>query len=111
MSRESYEAVTGVDGSYAEFRDGVQCLLDRRIPFVVKGVLLPPNKNELAEFAAWAATNTRMDVPPTYAMFFDLRERRDSAAKNSRIRRPARFSRRRSGHPDAASGQLPEGNV
>ena len=87
MSRESYEAVTGVDGSYAEFRNGVQCLLDRRVPFVVKGVLLPPNKDEVAELAAWAATNTRMDVLPTYAMFFDLRERRDSAAKNSRIRR------------------------
>jgi len=86
MSRESYEAVTGVDGSYAEFRNGVQCLLDRKIPFVVKGVLLPPNKYEMAELAAWAATNTRMDAPPTYAMFFDLRGRRDSAAKNSRIR-------------------------
>jgi len=86
MSRESYEAVTGVDDSYAEFRNGVQCLLDRKIPFVVKGVLLPPNKNEVAELAAWAATNTRMDVPPAYAMFFDLRGRRDSTAKNSRIR-------------------------
>ncbi len=87
MSRESYEAVTGVDGSYAEFRNGVQCLLDRKIPFAVKGALLPPNKHEMAEFAAWAAANTRMDIPPTYAMFFDLRGRRDSAAKDSRIRR------------------------
>jgi radical SAM protein with 4Fe4S-binding SPASM domain len=87
MRRKSYEAVTGVDGSYARFRSGVQCLLDRKIPFVVKGALLPPNKKEMAEFAAWAATNPRMDAPPAYAMFFDLRGRRDSAAKNSRIRR------------------------
>jgi radical SAM protein with 4Fe4S-binding SPASM domain len=86
MRRESYEAVTGVDGSYAAFRNGVQCLLDRKIPFVVKGALLPPNKSEIAEFAVWAATNPRMDSPPDYAMFFDLRVRRDSVAKNSRIR-------------------------
>jgi radical SAM protein with 4Fe4S-binding SPASM domain len=87
MRRESYEAVTGVDGSYAGFLSGVQLLLDRKIPFVVKGALLPPNKKEMAEFAAWAATNPRMDAPPAYAMFFDLRGRRDSVAKNSRIRR------------------------
>jgi radical SAM protein with 4Fe4S-binding SPASM domain len=87
MRRESYEAVTGVEGSYAGFRNGLQCLLDRKVPFVVKGALLPPNKIEMAEFAAWAATNPRMDAPPAYAMFFDLRGRRDSVAKNSRIRR------------------------
>jgi radical SAM protein with 4Fe4S-binding SPASM domain len=41
----------------------------------------------MAAFDAWAATLPRMDAPPSYAMFFDLRARRDSAAKNSRIRR------------------------
>ncbi|MEW6333587.1 MAG: radical SAM protein [Thermodesulfobacteriota bacterium] len=87
MRRESYEAVTGVDGSYAEFGRGVQLLLARKVPFVVKGALLPPNKKEQAEFAAWASTNPRMDAPPACAMFFDLRGRRDSAVKNSRIRR------------------------
>jgi radical SAM protein with 4Fe4S-binding SPASM domain len=86
MRRESYEAVTGVDGSYAEFLSGMQLLLDRKIPFVVKGALLPPNKKEMAEFAAWAATNPRMDALPSCAMFFELRGRRDSAAKNSMIK-------------------------
>lgn len=87
MSRESYEAVTAIDGSYATFLSGVQLLLDRKIPFVVKGALLPPNKKDMAAFDAWAATLPRMDAPPAYAMFFDLRGRRDSAAKNNRIRR------------------------
>jgi radical SAM protein with 4Fe4S-binding SPASM domain len=86
MKRESYEAVTRVAGSYDRFRGGLQCLLDRKIPFVVKGALLPPNKAETAEFAAWAAANSRMDAPPTAALLFDLRSRRDSAAKNRRIR-------------------------
>lgn len=87
MSRESYEAVSGADGSYAGFREGVQLLLDRKIPLVVKGALLPHNRQDMAAFEAWAATLPRMDAPPAYAMFFDLRARRDSAAKNSRIRR------------------------
>jgi radical SAM protein with 4Fe4S-binding SPASM domain len=87
MRRESYEAVTGVEGSYAGFLSGVQCLLDRKIPFVVKGALLPPNKKEMAEFAAWAATNPKMDAPPACTMFFDLRGRRDSVAKNRMIKR------------------------
>ncbi len=88
MTRKSYEAVTGVSGSYAEFRKGLQCLIDRKIPFVVKGALLPPNKNEIEEFTAWAATIPWMeDDPPAYSMFFDLRGRRDSDAKNRLIRR------------------------
>jgi radical SAM protein with 4Fe4S-binding SPASM domain len=86
MSRKSYEAVTGIPGSYARFRSGIQCLLDRKIPFVVKGALLPPNKNEREAFAAWATTHPGMDAPPSYAMFFELRGRRDSVAKNNRIR-------------------------
>jgi radical SAM protein with 4Fe4S-binding SPASM domain len=86
MKKESYEAVTGVTGSYAEFRNGMQSLLDRKIPFVVKGALLPPNKNETAEFNAWAATIPRMGgAPPLSSMFFELRGRRDSAAGNSLI--------------------------
>ncbi len=87
MHRESYEAVTGRAGSYAQFRQGVQCLIDRKIPFVVKGALLPRNLREIPEFDAWAATIPWMEGPPDYAMFFDLRGRRDSVAKNNRIRR------------------------
>ena len=86
MKRESYEAVTGVPGSYTEYWNGIQCLLDRKVPFVVKGALLPPNRNEAEAFAAWAAINPRMDASPSYSMFFELRGRRDSDAKNSRIR-------------------------
>jgi radical SAM protein with 4Fe4S-binding SPASM domain len=88
MSRESYEAVTGVDGAYPDFLSGLQLLLDRKIPFVVKGTLLPPNKHEIDVFTDWALAIPWMkDTPPSYAMFFDLRMRRDSVAKNSKIRR------------------------
>ena len=85
MKPESYEAVSWVPGSYAEFRRGVDLLLDRRVPFVVKGALLPPNRGEMDEFEAWAATIPAMDRPPSYSMFFDLRGRRDSPFKNWQI--------------------------
>jgi len=85
MKPESYEAVSRRPGSYAEFRRGVDLLIDRRVGFVVKGALLPPNRGERDELEAWAATIPAMDKPPSYSMFFDLRGRRDSPAKNRQI--------------------------
>jgi len=91
MHAQSYDAVAGVPGAYAEFRRGVDLLLERQIPFVVKSALLPPNRAEIAEFEAWAATIPWMDGEPAYAVFLDLRARRDSPVKNRRIAR-LRFS-------------------
>ncbi|MCL4500969.1 MAG: radical SAM protein [Deltaproteobacteria bacterium] len=85
MRRESYEAVSRVRGSFAEFRRGIDLLREAGIPFVAKGALLPPNRREMEEFEAWAATIPAMDRPPSYSMFFDLRGRRDSPAKNRLI--------------------------
>jgi radical SAM protein with 4Fe4S-binding SPASM domain len=86
MKKKSYEAVTRVPGSYENARKGIDFLLDKKIPFVVKSALLPPNKNDVEEFETWASTIPWMDRPPSYAMFFDLRCRRDSEEKNRRIR-------------------------
>lgn len=85
MSKKSYEAVSRVRGSFAQFKRGVDLLLDRGIPFVVKSALLPPNKAEMEEFEAWAKTIPWMDKPPSYSMFFDLRNRRDDEKKNALI--------------------------
>jgi len=87
MKAESYDASAGAKGSYAEFRRGVDRLLARKIPFVVKGAILPPNEGDLAEFEAWAATLPSMDHAPSASMNFDLRARRDDPAKNERIRK------------------------
>lgn len=86
MCRSSYEAVSRKPGSYKEFRNGVDLLLQSRIPFVVKGALLPANKKEIAAFESWAATIPWMDTPPSYAMTFELRGRRDSPKKNKLIK-------------------------
>lgn len=86
MHKESYEAVTRSPGSFAQFRRGVDLLRQHGVPFVVKGALLPPNRSEMAEFEAWARTLPWMEKPPSYSMFFDLRNRRDNEEKNELIR-------------------------
>jgi len=86
MKENSYEAVTRTPGSFAAAWQGINLLLDRNIPFVVKGALLPPNKEEMDEFKAWALSFPQMYKLPTYSMFFDLRGRRDSEQKNRLIK-------------------------
>lgn len=85
MHPESYEAVTRVPGSFAQFRRGVDLLLELQVPFVVKGALLPPNRAEMEEFEAWARTIPWMTEPPGYSMLFDMRNRRDDPGKNRLI--------------------------
>jgi radical SAM protein with 4Fe4S-binding SPASM domain len=87
MKRQSYEAVTRTPGSFEAAWRGIHLLLERRVPFVVKGALLPPNRDEMEEFEAWAADTVGMKRAPSYALFLDLRCRRDSAARNRRIAR------------------------
>jgi len=86
MCRESYEAVTRSPGSFASFQHGVNLLLERRVPFIVKSALLPPNRNEIDAFEAWAKTIPWMTGPPGYSMLFDLRNRRDDADRNRLIK-------------------------
>ena len=85
MKKSSYEAVTRVSGSYDAFWRGINLLLEKKILFVVKGALLPSNKDEIDEFEEWAKSIPWMDKPPSYSMFFDLRCRRDVAVKNKLI--------------------------
>ena len=86
MRAESYDAVARAPGAYAEFKKGIELLLERQVPFVVKSVMLPANRAEMSEFEAWAATIPWMEREPTKISFLDLRARRDSATKNQRIR-------------------------
>jgi radical SAM protein with 4Fe4S-binding SPASM domain len=85
IRQESYEAATRVPGSFAQFWRGVNLLLERKVPFVVKFALLPQNRHEIDEFEAWAQTIPWMTERPGYSMFFDLRNRRDDANKNRLI--------------------------
>ncbi len=82
----SYDEVTCTKGAFIEFRRGVELLEERKIPYVVKSVLLPPNRGEITEFENWAASIPWMDKYSTYATLFELRTRRDSPVKNRLIR-------------------------
>jgi radical SAM protein with 4Fe4S-binding SPASM domain len=78
MKKSSYEGVTRTPGSFEAAWRGIDLLLEKNIPFVVKGAFLPPNKEEIDEFVRWAKNIPWMeDKPPAYAMFFDLRCRRE----------------------------------
>ncbi|TAM38441.1 radical SAM protein [bacterium] len=83
MKKSSYEAITRVNGSFAAAWRGISLLLDHKIPFVVKGALLPGNKDEIKEFEKWAGTIPWADKSPPYSMFFDLRCRRDKGKNRS----------------------------
>jgi radical SAM protein with 4Fe4S-binding SPASM domain len=86
MKRESYEAVTRTPGSFESARHGINLLLEKKIPFVVKTAILPPNREEMEQFETWSSTVVGMDEPPAYSLSLDLRCRRDSEEKNRLIR-------------------------
>jgi radical SAM protein with 4Fe4S-binding SPASM domain len=90
MHAKSYDAVARAPGAFDQFRRGMDLLTERQIPFVVKFVVLPPNRHELAAFDTWSASLPGMKEPP-HLYSFDLRTRRDSQIKN-RIIRQCRFS-------------------
>jgi radical SAM protein with 4Fe4S-binding SPASM domain len=85
MHPASYDACACTPGAFVEFRRGIDLLIENQVPFMVKGAILPSNLAELDEFETWAATLPWTDEPPGYSMFYDLRARRDSPARNNRI--------------------------
>ncbi len=87
MRRETYEGISRAPGSYEEFRQGVALLLDRKVRFGVRAVLLPSFEAERGEFEAWASTIPWMKEAPFYTTELDLRARRDDEEAMDRIRR------------------------
>lgn len=54
MSREVYEHVTGVPGSYERCISGINLLLDRGLPLALKTMVLQSNKHELQAMKSYA---------------------------------------------------------
>lgn len=82
MSQESYEAVTRRPGSYKAFRRGVDLLMDREVPFLVKMPVLPPNEHELEQFEEWSAEVQGGRSIRGLGVVYKKRGRRDSAERN-----------------------------
>jgi radical SAM protein with 4Fe4S-binding SPASM domain len=87
MNKKSYEAVTRNSGSFAAAWRGINLLMEKEVPFIVKYAVLPPNRGDIAQFETWASTIPWMDDFPGYVTSFDLRARHDSEKKNRTIRK------------------------
>jgi radical SAM protein with 4Fe4S-binding SPASM domain len=76
-TKETYERVTRVPGSYAQCMRGIRLLMEHRLPLKLKTVVIEPNKHELwdikrfveddlgVEFKFDAMINPRIDPSPT----------------------------------------------
>jgi radical SAM protein with 4Fe4S-binding SPASM domain len=97
MSPASEAAVTRNPASYEASRNGIRLLVRHGLPFVIKGAVLPPTKGEMDRFEAWVNETVGPGEPPSYAMLFDFRSRRDDEEKNEQIRKlrpsPAEYLR------------------
>ena len=51
---QTYDAITGILGSFHRFRAGVKALLDRGLLVRMKTMVMEANKHEFAEMKAWA---------------------------------------------------------
>jgi radical SAM protein with 4Fe4S-binding SPASM domain len=78
LTRESCEAVTGAPGSFEAARRGLGLLAEHGVPFTLKGAILPPTRDEVDAFEAWAAGLPGHVGRPAFAMLFDLHSRRDA---------------------------------
>lgn len=104
----THEAVTRTSGSFDAAMRGLGLLAARRIPFFVKSALLPVNMAEKDRFEGWAR-GLSGQTGTAWAMFFDLRSRRDGV-KNGLIRSlrpgPDEVRRRAAALPAAERGEL-----
>lgn len=86
MHPKSYDSIVRVPGAYHEFIMGINNLMERQIPFMVKSTLLPPNLAEIDEYENWATSINGSANNLPYAIFLELRTRRDSNTMNKIIR-------------------------
>jgi len=87
MRANSYEAVSRIKGSFAQFWRGMELLRDRNVHFVVKSALLPPNRHEMDTFESWAVEIPWVGRPPRHTLFFEKRNRKDDPEKDEIIQR------------------------
>ena len=83
LTKETYEAVTRIPGSFAACRRGLDLLGGQGVAFTVKGAVLPPTRHETDAFEAWAVGLPGHIGVPSFAMLFDLRSRRDEKNKKN----------------------------
>ncbi len=86
LTPQSYEAVSGIPGSCEAAFRGLEHLIRHGVPFLVKSVAFPSNREEISEFESWAAALPFAEGHPSFTTFLGLRTRRDSESRNKEIR-------------------------
>jgi pyruvate-formate lyase-activating enzyme len=86
LSEDSYESAGRVPGNFTAAWRGIQLLQEREVPFIVKGTILPGNRQEIDDFIAWTKSNPWMEGRCEFVSDFLLRCRRDDPDKNALIR-------------------------
>ncbi len=87
MKKKTHEAITRAR-TFEATKRGIKNLLDNKVPFIVRTLIFPQNRNELHEFESFAKTIPWMSPDDMfYGMFFNLRRGCDSEEKNALIKR------------------------
>jgi len=86
MSAATYEKVSGVKGSFAEFRRGIRLLLENRIDFGLKMAVLPENMSDVPAYESWVEELFAGNKKPAFVAGFSLRARHDDPEKDERIK-------------------------
>lgn len=90
MRRENYEAISRTPGSYEAAWRGISLLLEKKIPFIVKGTLLFSDRDKREKFQEWATGIPWMNSRPGYSSVLTLSCRRDP--NKNRLIKSLRFS-------------------
>jgi radical SAM protein with 4Fe4S-binding SPASM domain len=88
LDEASYEAVSGVAGSYAAFKKGIDLMLRNDVPFELKSGILPLSRSAFREFENYAGEIPGMEAPQASALslYLRCRDSEDKEIRNARIR-------------------------
>ncbi|MGM0470347.1 MAG: radical SAM protein [Promethearchaeati archaeon] len=86
MRKESYESVTRNKNSYIRAMKGINRLLFKNVPFIIKATFLPFDMNELKTLESYTSSIPWMNNNISLNLILDLRSRRDSKEKNKIIK-------------------------
>jgi MoaA/NifB/PqqE/SkfB family radical SAM enzyme len=86
MNADSYDGVSGVAGSFGEFREGVRRLQEHGIDFGLKMAVLPHNRADIPVYESWVRELFKGRKEPAYILGLLLRARHDDDRKDRRIR-------------------------
>lgn len=86
LTAQVHERVTRVPGAFAGVREGLRLLRERRVPYALRGVVLPETRDEIVDERLWTAFLPEPAYRPGRVVSLNLRGRRDDEPRNDAIR-------------------------